>query len=222
MPRSRVPSLRCAEWGLAMAVVLVLARPSLQAQTVPAPALSIASGPDPRDLADSAQVVLPSAQFAGGASAPGGLMNAPILTIKELVRMSPSQLEQLYRQGSVPAVPSGRVNGRAILYPGTKLAAPASSVARFMWQGKVFCPQESTAVNRFFGIRAIRGNLYYAESWYDGNPALILDYKDTSKIYAANRDEIREVAPGLFLGLMYERTQPQPTFKMFFALTTQQ
>jgi len=91
-----------------------------------------------------------------------------------------------------------------------------------MWQGKVFNSADSTAVNRFFGIRIIKGKVYYGESWLDGRPSLILDYSETSRLYAPYRDEIREVAPGLFLGLMYERTAPQATFKMYFALESVQ
>ena len=55
----------------------------------------------------------------------------------------------------------------------------------------------------------------------DGGPALVLDYSRTSRVYADNRDEIRQVAPGLFLGLMYDRTTSPPRLQMYFALETQ-
>ncbi|HEY2159561.1 MAG TPA: hypothetical protein VGH33_28310, partial [Isosphaeraceae bacterium] len=74
------------------------------------------------------------------------------------------------------------------------------------------------AVNKFFGVRSVPGRLYQAESWRDGQPALILDYQETSRIYRNNSDEIRQVGPGLYLGLMYARTSPEPTLKMYFAL----
>ena len=69
-----------------------------------------------------------------------------------------------------------------------------------------------------FLVRSIAGKLYYAESWKDGRTSLILDYRETSYLYRRNRDEIRQVAPGLYLGLMYAVSQPQPKFKMYFAL----
>ena len=75
-----------------------------------------------------------------------------------------------------------------------------------MWQGKVFEPGQTSAVNRFFGMRLVRAQVYQGPSWLDGQPSLILDYSQTSRVYANNRDEIRQVAPGLFLGLMYDRT----------------
>lgn len=180
----------------------------------------------PQTGGPSPQVVLPSPQSAPGEQPGGGScmsnvavgVNVPISSLKQLVRMSGPELDQLYRQSSAGAIPTGKVTGRVIMYPGTKMAAPASRVARMMWQGKIFHEDGTTAVNKFFGVRIIKGKLYYGESWMDGRPSLILDYRDTSLLYAPYRDEIREVAPGLFLGLMYSRTTPQPTFKMYFAL----
>ena len=46
---------------------------------------------------------------------------------------------------------------------------------------------------------------------------MILDYEGTSKVYGHYRDEIREVAPGLYLGLMYDRTTNPASLKMYFA-----
>ena len=96
----------------------------------------------------------------------------------------------------------------------------SGGAARLLWQGKVFEPDESTAVNRFFGMRVIRGQLYQGPSWLDGGPSLVLDYSQTSRIYADNRDEIRQIAPGLFLGLMYT-AQPRRLMKMLRPETLQ-
>ena len=140
------------------------------------------------------------------------------MTLDDLVRMTGPQLDGLYAAGSVPPIPSGRVRGRAIHYPGTRWAVPMSNGGRVVWQGKIFDPEAARAVNKFFGVRSVPGKLYQGASWRDGAPALILDYQDTSRIYRNNRDEIRQVGPGLYLGLMYERTSPEPTLKMYFAL----
>ncbi len=142
----------------------------------------------------------------------------PPMTIDDLVRMSAPQLDALYAAGTVPPIPNGRVRGRAIYYPGTRWSVPISNGARVVWQGKVFDAPNARAVNRFFGVRSVPGRLYQGQSWRDGASALILDYQDTSRIYRNNRDEIRQVGPGLYLGLMYARTSPQPTLKMYFAL----
>jgi hypothetical protein len=142
------------------------------------------------------------------------------LTLDGLLRMSPAEIEAVYRQGTAVAIPPGRVRGTALLAPGTRRARMMSRGARLVWQGKFIEPDQATAVNRFFGVKMIRGQLYQGPSWLDGAPALILDYSQTSRIYADNRDEIRQVAPGLFLGLMYDRTTNPPRLSMPFALET--
>jgi hypothetical protein len=142
------------------------------------------------------------------------------ITLDGLLRMSPAEIEALYRQGSTVGIPPGRVRGTALLAPGTWRARPLSRGARLLWQGKVIEPEGTSAVNRFLGVRMIRGQLYQGPSWLDGAPALILDYGQTSRVYARNRDEIRQIAPGLFLGLMYDRTTAPPRLSMHFALET--
>jgi hypothetical protein len=145
---------------------------------------------------------------------------ATIQTLDDLVTLSALQLDQLYRQSQPGPVPTGKVRGRA-LYPEARFPKARSNAARLAWQGKVFDPETSTATNRFFGVRAIKGNVYTAESWLDGAPSMILDYENTSKIYGNYRDEIRQVAPGLYLGLMYDRTTSPVSVKMYFAFDVQ-
>jgi hypothetical protein len=140
------------------------------------------------------------------------------LTIDRLLQMSSAELEAVYREGIAVAIPQGRIRGTAILSPGTRRTRTLSRGARLFWQGKVFEPDQTTAVNRFFGIRIVRGQGYQGPSWRDGRPSLVLDYSQTSRVYENNRDEIRQVAPGLFLGLMYDRTTAPPGLVMYFAL----
>jgi hypothetical protein len=142
------------------------------------------------------------------------------VTLDGLLRMSPAEIEAIYCRGTAVAIPPGRVRGTALLAPGTRRARTLSRGARLVWQGKFIEPDQATAVNRFLGMRMIRGQLYQGPSWLDGAPALILDYSQTSRIYAGNRDEIRQVAPGLLLGLMYDRTTAPPRLLMYFALET--
>jgi hypothetical protein len=146
---------------------------------------------------------------------------APALTVDRLLRMSGPELDALYRQGAAIGMPPGWVRGTALLAPGARRNGAMALGTRLVWQGKVFDPAGATAVNRFFGLPMIRAQVAQDQSWLDGAPTLVLDYSQTSRIYAQNRDEIRQVAPGLFLGLMYARTSPQPTFRMYFALEVQ-
>src|SRR4051794_34552007 len=92
-----------------------------------------------------------------------------------------------------------------------------SRAARVVWQGKVFSDDGASAVNRFFGAKVIRGNVYQGKSWLDGRPSLVLDYQGTSLLYGRYRDEIRQVAPGLYLGVMYTRTSKGVEFNKYFA-----
>jgi len=139
-------------------------------------------------------------------------------TLDELVRMSRCELDRLYRLGRPGPLPEGKVRGRVILFPGTALARPTSRFSRLLWQGKVIDGAHGMASNKFLGVKFIKGNLGYGPSWMDGRPATILDYSETSHLYANYRDEIRQVGPGLFLGAMYSRKTPAPAFVMYFAL----
>jgi hypothetical protein len=134
--------------------------------------------------------------------------------------MNAAELDQLYRRSTVGPAPRGKVRGYALLVPGRSYAPAVSGAARLLWQGKVFKDDGVSAVNRFAGVRIVKGRLYQGPSWIDGGPSLVLDYQDTSRVYRRFRDEIRQVAPGLYLGAMYARTDPTPTFKMYFALET--
>jgi len=53
------------------------------------------------------------------------------------------------------------------------------------------------------GIQAIEATIYKQDSWYDGQPCIVLDYSKTSFVARQVRDEIREIAPGVFLGLVF-------------------
>src|SRR5262249_38451594 len=91
-----------------------------------------------------------------------------------LPRVGPGGPAALYRQGTPAAIPSGRVRGTALLAPGTWRTRPLACGTRLVWQGKVFEPAARSAVNRFFGMRIIRAQVYQGPSWLDGAPALIL------------------------------------------------
>jgi hypothetical protein len=131
--------------------------------------------------------------------------------------MSRCELEDLYRRAVVGPVPSGFAPGRAIYSPGSRLTVLRSRLTRLLWQGKVF-PGDDTMVNRMLGLQVIRADVYYAQSWFDGGQTLVLDYADSSKVWADVRDEMREVAPGLWLGLTYRRRCPEPKLAVFYVI----
>ena len=50
------------------------------------------------------------------------------------------------------------------------------------------------------GLYLIKARVYVAPSWFDGQPAIILDYSKTSLLARKVRDGIREVGRGTYLG----------------------
>jgi hypothetical protein len=142
----------------------------------------------------------------------------PSYCVDDLVRMNWCQLEGIYRQASPGRAPTGFAQGRVIFCGDAPMAKIKNCMSQFMWKGKHFCAEDSTLVNQWCGIKAIHANVYEGTSWLDGKPAIIFDYRGTSKIWARMRDETREIAPGLWLGIMHEERCPEPTVKVFFVL----
>lgn len=152
-------------------------------------------------------------------AARGSVAQAPgWSSAEQLLALDEAQLLAVFRTGSPAALPSGPVRGTPLIAPGTGRARLMSRGARVLWQGKVIDPDAAGAVNRFLGVRIIRGEFYRAPSWLDGAPTLVLDYRRTSHIYARYRDEIRRIGPGLYLGLMLDRTRPRAGPVTLFAL----
>ncbi|HEY3787953.1 MAG TPA: hypothetical protein VGL71_03820 [Urbifossiella sp.] len=136
---------------------------------------------------------------------------------RDLVRMNRCDLENLYRGAQIGCPPRGVTRGRAIINPGSKLTVPTSKVVRVLWQGKVIT-DDGMMVNRVFGMRAIHARVYIGESWLDGKPTVVMDYAGTSKLFPSIRDEVREISPGLYLGMAFKRTDAAPELKAFFTL----
>ncbi len=140
-----------------------------------------------------------------------------VRTADDLVRMSRGDLEAVYRASEIGTIPMGSTRGRAIFNPGSRLTVPLSRGTRVLWQGKAF-PEEGKMINRIAGVRAIDARVFIGESWLDGKPTLVLDYYETTLLFKDVRDEIREVAPGIYLGVMYYRQPGEPKLAMFFTL----
>jgi hypothetical protein len=136
------------------------------------------------------------------------------VTACQLAAMSPCELEALYRQ-SPPA------SGLHCFHPGQAFRKKGCGIAKassWLWKGKVF--DGCVMVNRWcLGLEAVPARVHEGESWLDGQPSLILDYRGSSKLIWRNaRDEIRQVGPGLYLGIMYVDKGCQPERVRFFLL----
>jgi hypothetical protein len=120
------------------------------------------------------------------------------------VRMKQKELDDLFKQSPVGPIPQGLTQGTAILMPGTIVAPFVRWLARwFIWKGKIFGTGELKNRLSPFGIPGIRATVSFDASWMDGKNAILIDYSKTSFVAQKIRDEIREVAPGLYLGKVW-------------------
>src|SRR5262249_12579152 len=118
----------------------------------------------------------------------------------------PDKLGNLVRAGDSGASPDRHGRGTFLLRTGGITARLAAAVCyALLWRGKVFTAREARLKNLVtpLAIRAIEAAVYQQDSWYDGEPCIVLDYSKTSFVARKIRDEIREIAPGVFLGLVF-------------------
>ena len=128
------------------------------------------------------------------------------LSTHQLLELPGEKLDELFSKASAGPIPNGQAEGTAIVAPGTKFSpAIASLINVFTWQGKTFDAEHGTLTNRIlaFGLNAIVAQVYKATSLFDGKECIVLDYSKTSLLAEHVRDEIRELEPGLYLGLVY-------------------
>ncbi len=159
-------------------------------------------------------------------------------SLDTLAARSLGELEALYRSArlsSTMRAADGPLTGRMLAVrrlPGGIAGALRRWAASpsFVWEGKTFQASSETrgmGHNRVSIPRALgRQNLFpfetsFGPSAIDGKPTLILDYDlHVNPSYIRHvHDEIREVAPGLFLGpAMWKGAGDAKTLVLFFAL----
>ncbi len=145
-------------------------------------------------------------------------MNAAV-TSQQLLALSQQQLDELFTSSPPGPIPNGQANGTAIIAPGTTYSADiARFINFFAWHGKVFDAAHGRLVNRItpFGFDAIIADVCVAPSWMDGKDCIVLDYSRTSTLAHWIRDEIREVAPNLYLGVVYWSKKKLINFSLEF------
>jgi hypothetical protein len=141
-----------------------------------------------------------------------------IQCLEQLASLSWCELEELYRQSAPGAIPNGYASGKVIYPPCERHAGRKAHCAETVWKGKHFCAEQGTLINQWLGFKAIRGRVYYGPSWLDGKESIILDYCGESRVWADMRAEMREVAPGLYVGIEYLRRCPEPKLKLMYCL----
>jgi hypothetical protein len=131
----------------------------------------------------------------------------------DLLALSGADLDDLYRSAGAGTIPTGIGRGTAVIVPGRRVGRLLATITKLTaWQGKVFAGDGSQLVNLVspFRLRLIKARVYEGDSWLDQGRCIVIDYSTTSLVARWVHDEIREVSPGLFLGLVYVRRRRLP------------
>jgi len=126
--------------------------------------------------------------------------------VPTLLKLSNSQLDDLFSKAESGPIPDGQAKGTAIVAPGTTFTPEvAEAVSVFVWQGKTFDGPHGVLRNRItvLGVNAIVAEVYKGPSLLDGKECIVLDYSKTSIVAHWIRDEIRLVSPNFYLGKVY-------------------
>jgi len=128
------------------------------------------------------------------------------IDIPHLMKLSQVELDELFRNSPAGEIPNGEAEGTAIIAPGTKLEETAAKFIHMVaWQGKVFDATKGELRNKILvmGLTGFAAKVYKDNSWFDGKECIVLDYSQTSLLAHWIRDEIREVSPGIYLGIVF-------------------
>jgi hypothetical protein len=159
-----------------------------------------------------------------------------MLSIDDLRKMTFSELEEVYRNAKRPAALSD-LNGPAL---GAMLAwrkpasGPVASLLRsfgessvFPWKGKTFNSESNErgeGINRidfkFTKTEWFRFGTRFDASFLDGQQSFVLDYSRPGNppLIRSIVDEVREVAPGLYLGPAALKVKGKPRPVLFFSV----
>lgn len=125
---------------------------------------------------------------------------------RALRRMDNQELDVLFRSSPAGKIPHGRLPGTTLLFPGSPVCGLLARLVHLaVWQGKE-TETSGRSLKNLVGplrMRSIRALLSHDRSWVDGDRCVLIDYSTTSRVAHMVRDEIRLVAPGLYLGVIW-------------------
>lgn len=133
-------------------------------------------------------------------------LNAPAVDESTLLTLRWRDLDMLFADAPPGGVPIGVLDGTAVLLPGRRVTRLLAAVVhKLFWRGKVVEPTGHALRNRVtpLDVCAIAAAVYPGVSRLDGRACVVLDYSVTSIVAGGVRDEIRLVAPGLYLGVIW-------------------
>jgi hypothetical protein len=158
-------------------------------------------------------------------------------TLDELAALSHPELLKLYSRATVPPdmkALDGQLHGRLLAVRGTghgwmfDAFAALGRWRSFPWEGKNLqarTPTEGVGINRMNFPRRGHKELFpfttsFDPSALDGAPCVFINYdhSENPSIVRVVRDEVREIAPGLFFGPVLFKHGHSTTLTMWFGL----
>ena len=128
---------------------------------------------------------------------------------------TPCGWEVLFRQGTLGCGPLGPTRG-AVLHADGRHPRLKARLQGVVWKGKTF-HGDGTITNRWLGgLHAVSAGSHVEPSWLDGDPCLVIQYAPDARVFGNVRDELRQIAPDLWLGHSYDTATGQP--KNWFVL----
>jgi hypothetical protein len=146
-------------------------------------------------------MIVHGGRMTRAAAPPAGRVNEAML-----LAATNQILDEIFRESPSGEVPDGDLHGTVLAWPGTRLARPlATLVHALAWQGKVVHRDEGYLQNKVtpLRLRSIKALVSRQASWVDREPCILIDYSQTSFVARMVRDEIRLVAPQLYLGVIW-------------------
>lgn len=144
------------------------------------------------------------------------------LTLSDLAQMNSEQLTTLYGKGSAEKIPTGDTVGLGLIFTGF---AQINYFSSYVWQGKIFTQTADGGVelvNKIFGYtefakHKVDAQVTISTSRFDNKPTIQLDYSSSDVALARPvLDEIRKVAPNLYLGKVSFKKADLGFFALYF------
>ena len=180
------------------------------------------------------QTGAPQMGFATSAPAGAVPLSTQPASLDDFAALKPAALAALYSGARTPVLRDmdGPLVGRMLaitVLPGWMFAFLRwfAGWRRFPWRGKTFKAGDGgrgEGINRVFGDenprRWFRFDTFVAPSRAGAFDAVQLDYDNPGNpgFIRAIKDEVREVAPGLYLGLAYLMWRGRPRLMLYFGL----
>jgi hypothetical protein len=129
---------------------------------------------------------------------------------------TPCCLEALFRQGALGCAPPRGATRGTVLYADGKHPRLKARLQGVVWKGKTF-HGDGTFTNRWLGgVHAVSAGVRVESSWLDGQPCFVMQYAPDAPVFGNARDELRQIAPDVWLGRSYDGVTGHP--KNWFVL----